>query len=74
MWLIWLDFHFQFVILVVDSTDRERLSITKEELYKMLSHEVSRQGNRRIARRDNLSAIRVFTRSTVHNGWLSLQL
>ena len=26
----------QFVILVVDSTDRERLSITKEELYKML--------------------------------------
>lgn len=29
----------QFVILVVDSTDRERLSITKEELCKMLNHE-----------------------------------
>lgn len=26
----------EFVILVVDSTDRERLSITKEELYQML--------------------------------------
>lgn len=32
----------QFVILVVDSTDRERLVITKEELYRMLAHEVSR--------------------------------
>ena len=30
----------QFLILVVDSTDRERLSISKEELYKMLGHEV----------------------------------
>lgn len=29
----------QFVILVVDSTDRERLSISKEELHKMLGHE-----------------------------------
>lgn len=29
----------QFVILVIDSTDRERLSITREELYKMLAHE-----------------------------------
>lgn len=29
----------EFVILVVDSTDRERLSITKEELYKMLAHD-----------------------------------
>ena len=27
---------FQFIILVVDSTDRERLSISKEELHKML--------------------------------------
>ena len=27
--------------MVIDSTDRERLSITKEELYKMLAHEVS---------------------------------
>jgi hypothetical protein len=26
--------------MVIDSTDRERLSITKEELYKMLNHEV----------------------------------
>jgi len=29
----------EFVIVVVDSTDRERLSITKEELYKMLAHD-----------------------------------
>lgn len=29
----------KFVILVIDSTDRERLSITKEELYKMLAHD-----------------------------------
>lgn len=29
----------QFVILVIDSTDRERLSVTREELYKMLNHE-----------------------------------
>ncbi|OXB56911.1 hypothetical protein ASZ78_012349 [Callipepla squamata] len=30
----------EFIILVVDSIDRERLSITKEELYRMLAHEV----------------------------------
>ena len=30
---------FQFIILVIDSTDRERLTITKEELYKMLNCE-----------------------------------
>ena len=29
-----------FLILVMDSTDRERVSITKEELYRMLNHEV----------------------------------
>uniref|UniRef100_A0AAQ4RF47 ARF like GTPase 5B n=1 Tax=Gasterosteus aculeatus aculeatus TaxID=481459 RepID=A0AAQ4RF47_GASAC len=29
----------QFIILVVDSTDRERLVISKEELYRMLAHE-----------------------------------
>uniref|UniRef100_A0A4W3HDT3 ARF like GTPase 5B n=1 Tax=Callorhinchus milii TaxID=7868 RepID=A0A4W3HDT3_CALMI len=29
----------EFIILVVDSTDRERLSVTKEELYRMLAHE-----------------------------------
>lgn len=29
----------EFVILVIDSTDRERLTITKEELYRMLPHE-----------------------------------
>jgi ADP-ribosylation factor family len=28
---------FQFVILVVDSTDRERLSVTREELHKLVS-------------------------------------
>lgn len=32
----------QFIILVVDSTDRERLAISKEELYRMLAHEVTR--------------------------------
>eukprot|EP00091_Calanus_sinicus_P000832 TRINITY_DN1077_c0_g1_i3.p1 TRINITY_DN1077_c0_g1~~TRINITY_DN1077_c0_g1_i3.p1 ORF type:complete len:117 (-),score=41.88 TRINITY_DN1077_c0_g1_i3:224-574(-) len=26
----------EFILLVVDSTDRERLSVTKEELHKML--------------------------------------
>ena len=31
---------FQFVILVIDSTDRERLHISKEELYHMLANEV----------------------------------
>lgn len=30
------------MIVVVDSTDRERISVTKEELYKMLAHEVSK--------------------------------
>lgn len=29
----------EFIILVVDSTDRERLAISKEELYRMLAHE-----------------------------------
>ncbi|XP_073539533.1 putative ADP-ribosylation factor-like protein 5C isoform X1 [Phyllobates terribilis] len=29
----------EFVILVIDSTDRERLPETRDELYKMLSHE-----------------------------------
>ncbi|XP_073350382.1 putative ADP-ribosylation factor-like protein 5C [Pagrus major] len=29
----------EIVILVVDSTDRERLTLTKEELHRMLSHE-----------------------------------
>lgn len=28
-----------FVILVVDSTDRERLSVAKQELYEMLAHQ-----------------------------------
>lgn len=41
--LLLITFHFlKFVIVVVDSTDRERISVTKEELYKMLAHEVSR--------------------------------
>ena len=31
----------QFVIVVIDSTDRERLPITKEELCKMLATDVS---------------------------------
>ena len=32
---------FQFVFMVIDSSDRERLSVAKDELYKMLNHEVS---------------------------------
>lgn len=32
--------HTQFVILVIDSTDSERLNIIKHQLYSMLSHEV----------------------------------
>ena len=38
--IIYKQKYFQYVITVIDSTDRERLSITKEELYKMLNHEV----------------------------------
>lgn len=34
---------FQIVILVVDSTDRERLTLTKDELHRMLAHEVQIQ-------------------------------
>ncbi|RDD38579.1 ADP-ribosylation factor-like protein 5A [Trichoplax sp. H2] len=33
----------EFLIVVVDSTDRERLAITREELYSMLSHEDLKQ-------------------------------
>jgi len=29
----------EFVIVVIDSTDRERLALTKQELYKMLANE-----------------------------------
>uniref|UniRef100_UPI00358EC8CB ADP-ribosylation factor-like protein 5B isoform X2 n=1 Tax=Myxine glutinosa TaxID=7769 RepID=UPI00358EC8CB len=35
----------EFVILVIDSTDRERLAITKEELYRMMSHEDLRKAS-----------------------------
>ncbi|MGH0134556.1 UNVERIFIED_CONTAM: hypothetical protein FKN15_023300 [Acipenser sinensis] len=35
----------EFVIVVVDSTDRERISVTRDELYRMLAHEaLSRTG------------------------------
>lgn len=30
-----------FIILVIDSTDRDRLLTAQEELFKMLGHEVS---------------------------------
>ncbi|CAH1788425.1 unnamed protein product [Owenia fusiformis] len=33
----------EFIILVIDSTDRERLMITREELYRMLSNEELRK-------------------------------
>lgn len=39
-WVWFLSPALQFIILVVDSTDRERLAISKEELYRMLAHEV----------------------------------
>nr|CAD7437641.1 unnamed protein product [Timema bartmani] len=29
----------EFIIVVIDSTDRERLAVTREELYRMLAHE-----------------------------------
>ncbi|XP_047401293.1 putative ADP-ribosylation factor-like protein 5C isoform X1 [Sciurus carolinensis] len=35
----------EFVILVIDSTDRDRLSTTREELYKMLAHEALRDAS-----------------------------
>ncbi|XP_068606532.1 putative ADP-ribosylation factor-like protein 5C isoform X2 [Brachionichthys hirsutus] len=37
----WLSYYCntEIVIMVVDSTDRERLTLTKEELHQMLSHE-----------------------------------
>merc|ERR1712113_691140 len=35
----------QFIILVVDSTDRDRLSITKEELHKMMGHDELSKAN-----------------------------
>ncbi|XP_029109780.1 putative ADP-ribosylation factor-like protein 5C isoform X2 [Scleropages formosus] len=34
----------EIVILVVDSTDRERLTLNKEELHRMLAHEVTAGG------------------------------
>ncbi|XP_036851831.1 ADP-ribosylation factor-like protein 5A isoform X2 [Manis javanica] len=37
----------EFVIVVVDSTDRERISVTREELYKMLAHEATVQDLRK---------------------------
>lgn len=33
--------HTQFVVIVVDSTDRERIPIIKEQLNVMLKHDVS---------------------------------
>jgi len=33
----------EFIILVIDSTDRERLSLSKEELWKMLANEELRK-------------------------------
>lgn len=42
--MLWL---FQIVILVVDSTDRERLTVTKEELHRMLTHEVKKKTNKK---------------------------
>ncbi len=35
----------EFVILVVDSTDRERLSVSRDELHRMLGHEELSRAN-----------------------------
>ncbi|XP_053425424.1 putative ADP-ribosylation factor-like protein 5C isoform X2 [Nycticebus coucang] len=35
----------EFIILVIDSTDRDRLLTTREELYKMLAHEALREAS-----------------------------
>lgn len=35
----YLALNFQFIIMVIDSTDRERLAVTREELYTLLQHE-----------------------------------
>lgn len=37
----------QFLIVVIDSTDRERLPLTKEEILKMLAHEVNSPFNKK---------------------------
>lgn len=39
----WSSYYTQtdFVIIVIDSTDRKRLSIIREQMYTMLAHEVS---------------------------------
>uniref|UniRef100_A0A2K5E3L4 ADP ribosylation factor like GTPase 5A n=1 Tax=Aotus nancymaae TaxID=37293 RepID=A0A2K5E3L4_AOTNA len=39
MWDIGGQESLEFVIVAVDSTDRGRISVTREELYKMLAHE-----------------------------------
>ena len=44
-----------FLLLVVDSTDRERLAVAKEELYKMLGHEVRGGGVRLVVDRERLA-------------------
>ena len=41
MVIFFLLFSLQFVIIVIDSTDRERLAVIKEEIYRMLADEVS---------------------------------
>lgn len=38
-------YFLQIVILVVDSTDRERITLNKEELHRMLAHEVTTRGH-----------------------------
>ncbi|XP_059526820.1 putative ADP-ribosylation factor-like protein 5C isoform X1 [Myotis daubentonii] len=35
----------EFIVLVIDSTDRDRLLTTREELYKMLAHEALRDAS-----------------------------
>ncbi|XP_070082302.1 putative ADP-ribosylation factor-like protein 5C isoform X5 [Equus przewalskii] len=41
----WFPSAGQFIILVIDSTDRDRLLTTREELYKMLAHEALRDAS-----------------------------
>ena len=52
--------HTEFVIIVVDSTDRERLPVTKEELSNMLRHEELKK-----------AAVLIFANKQVYNGYIT---
>lgn len=59
------DHLFQIIILVVDSTDRERLTVTKEELHRMLIHEVKKQTNKQTYMCVSWRAIAIMVRQSL---------